>query len=58
LNYSEIIAKLQKAGWTSEQIVYVLKKYTGKSTGMVELPVEKILNLFNKKGKADNPKKL
>ncbi len=46
-NEKEMIKKLKKQGWTSEQISYVLKKYLGKRTGMIEIiPVEKIINWF------------
>ncbi len=45
---NEIFKKLKKQGWNSEQINYVIRKYLGKRTGMLELPVEKILNLFKK----------
>ncbi|MEN7982245.1 MAG: PKD domain-containing protein [Nanoarchaeota archaeon] len=45
----KIVVSLKKAGWNSEQMRYILKKYLGKRTGMFELPVEKILNLFKKK---------
>ena len=41
---SEIIKKLKKAGWSSEQIAYVMKKYSGKRTGMIEIPIERLLN--------------
>ena len=45
----EIRAKLKKAGWTSEQIRYVMRKYSGKRTGMFEIPVGKILDIFKKR---------
>jgi len=45
---SEMIKKLKKAGWNSEQITYVMKKYAGKRTGMIEIPVEKVLSKFKK----------
>lgn len=45
---NEIFKRLKKQGWNSEQIDYVIRKYLGKRTGMFELPVEKILNLFKK----------
>lgn len=44
-----IEGKLRKAGWNSEQINYVMKKYLGKRTGMFEIPVDKILKKFGKK---------
>ena len=49
LTEDEIFSKLKKSGWNSEQVNYVLKKYAGKRTGMFEIPIEKILNLFRKK---------
>jgi len=48
LENKEIIIKLKKAGWKSEQITYVMRKYSGKRTGMFELPVGKILSRFKK----------
>lgn len=50
---SEIISALKKVGWNSEQINYVFKKYYGKRTGMIELPIGKILEKLKKK----NPQK-
>lgn len=47
----KIASKLKKAGWKSEQIRYVMKKYAGKRTGMFELPIGK---LFGRK--SNNPK--
>jgi len=44
----EIVKKLEKAKWSSEQINYALKKYKGKRTGMYELP---IFNIFKRKEK-------
>lgn len=49
LENKEIIAKLKKSGWKSEQVTYVMRKYVGKRTGMLELPVGKILSKFKKK---------
>ena len=43
---SEIFRKLKKAGWNSEQVNYVLRKYLGKRTGMLEIPIERILKRF------------
>jgi hypothetical protein len=28
---------------------YILRKYLGKHTGMFEIPVEKVMNIFKKK---------
>lgn len=41
-NESETIKNLRKVGWSGEQIKYVMKKYKGRRTGMVEIPIEKI----------------
>jgi len=56
----EIKSKLKKAGWSSEQINYALKKYVGKRTGMLEFPTKKILKVFKKSDqktfqRQDNP---
>ena len=45
----KIITSLKKSGWKGEQLRYIIRKYLGKRTGMLEIPIEKILNLFNKK---------
>ncbi len=34
---ADIASKLRKAGWSSEQLRYALRKHAGKSTGMPEL---------------------
>ena len=47
----EISSKLKEAGWSSEQVRYIMRKYVGKRTGMFEIPLEKILNFFGKKEK-------
>ena len=31
---NEIVKDLRNAGWNNEQINYVMKKYSGKNTGM------------------------
>ena len=36
---SEIIQTLKRARWNSEQIRYAMKKYSGKRTGMREIPL-------------------
>ena len=33
---------LKKAGWSSERIRYVMKRYAGKRTGMLEIPITKL----------------
>jgi PKD repeat protein len=35
---------LKRSGWTGEQVAYVLKKYSGRRTGMVELPLTKFID--------------
>jgi len=45
----EIDSKLKKSGWNSEQRAYAMNKYLGKRTGMLEIPIDKIMNLFSKK---------
>jgi hypothetical protein len=43
---------LKKKGWTNEQIIYVIKKYKGKRTGMFEIiPLSKLFDLKPAKGK-------
>jgi len=37
LENKQIEENLKKAGWSSERIVYVMKKYAGKRTGMLEI---------------------
>ena len=45
-----IISKLKKAGWSGEQIRYVMRKHSGKRTGMLfEIPVEKVMSKLRKK---------
>ena len=45
----EITSKLKKSRWKSEQISYVMRKYSGKRTGIFEIPIDKILTIFKKK---------
>ena len=49
----QIANGLKKSGWNSEQITYVMKKYAGERTGMFEIPLNKLINIF----KSDNKKK-
>lgn len=50
LSGAEIVSKLRKIGWGSEQVKYIMRKYSGKRTGMLELiPLGKILSMFSKK---------
>ena len=53
INDEEIEHKLKQSGWNWEQIKYVTRKYSGKRTGMVEIPVK---NIFEKNSIAPNPK--
>jgi PKD repeat protein len=39
----DIETNLKKAGWTAEQLRYVMRKFEGKNTGMPEIPIKKIL---------------
>lgn len=50
----EISKKLRKSGWNSEQITYALKKHAGKRTGMIEIPITKLFDLFEKKQPSPN----
>lgn len=43
LDNSQIQENLRKSMWSSEQIRYALKKYTGKRTGMYEIPLKRTL---------------
>jgi PKD repeat protein len=46
---------LTKAGWTGEQVSYVLKKYSGRRTGMIELPLTKLIDRLLSNSKKPNP---
>ncbi len=46
---SKVASGLKKSGWSSEQVDYIMKKYYGRMTGMLEIPIDKIINLFKKK---------
>ncbi|MEK6926522.1 MAG: hypothetical protein AABW50_04560 [Nanoarchaeota archaeon] len=50
----EIESRLKKSGWNSEQVAYAMKKYEGRRTGMVNLP---LLNLFRRKPKRLEPQR-
>lgn len=43
LDDNEISKKLKGIGWSNEQTNYALKKHAGKRTGMIEIPISKIL---------------
>ena len=55
LSDNEITNNLKKVKWGSEQISYVMKKISGKRTGMYELPIGKALEIFDKKQEAPKP---
>ena len=50
----DIASKLREAGWSSEQVRFVMRKYAGKRTGMFEIPVEKVVGIFKKEEKQDD----
>jgi len=51
---SEIQDKLKNAGWNGEQISYVMKKYSGKRTGMIEIPIIGLFKKRENKSKSQN----
>ena len=51
INDKKVSGGLKKTGWSSEQIRYIMRKYYGRGTGMFEIPIHKIINLFKKLGK-------
>ena len=53
-NNKKISRNLKKAGWGSEQIRYIMKKYEGKRTGIVRLP---LVSLISKVKKEDSHQK-
>jgi len=48
LDNKKIIRNLKKAGWGSEQMRYIMRKYEGKRTGMVKLPLVSLINKVKK----------
>ena len=48
LENKKIIFNLKKAGWKSEQITYIIRKYEGERTGMIEIPIGKFLRKVKK----------
>ncbi len=50
LKNSHIEDNLKKAGWSGERIRYVMRKYAGKRTGMLEIPITKIIEKVDEKG--------
>ncbi|MEX0920253.1 MAG: PKD domain-containing protein [Candidatus Pacearchaeota archaeon] len=56
LTKSEIRSKLKKSEWDSEQINYVMKKYEGRRTGMIELPLPKGFSKTGDEGPSKPPR--
>ena len=50
LKNSHIEDNLKKVGWSGERIRYVMRKYAGKRTGMLEIPITKIIEKVDEKG--------
>ena len=50
LDNNQISENLKKSQWNSEQIRYALRKYSGKRTGMYEIPLGKVLEKKEQKG--------
>lgn len=48
LDNKKIIQNLKKAGWGSEQMRYIMRKYEGKRTGMVKLPLSNLISKVKK----------
>jgi PKD repeat protein len=48
LNNRKIIRNLKKAGWSSEQMRYIMRKFEGKRTGMVRLPLIRLISKVKK----------
>ncbi|MFH1607826.1 MAG: PKD domain-containing protein [archaeon] len=44
LDNKQILQKLKKMSWSSEQIKYIIRKYLGKRTGMIEIPIMKLVD--------------
>jgi len=42
---------LSRAGWSGERIRYAMRKYAGKRTGMLEIPITKIVGKIEEKAK-------
>jgi hypothetical protein len=48
LDNKKIIRNLKKAGWSSEQMRYIMRKYEGKRTGMIKLPLVSLIKKVKK----------
>ena len=56
LDNKEIIKNLKKAGWSSEQMRYVMRKYEGKRTGLIEVPLVRLMKKVKKDDFQHKPK--
>lgn len=54
MDNEEIMKNLKKAKWSGEQIKYAVRKYSGKRTGMFEIPLEKIIEKTEKVPKTNS----
>jgi len=57
LNNKEITRNLKKAGWSSEQIKYAMRKYEGKRTGLVELPLIPLMKKVKERSSGPKPQR-
>jgi len=57
LDNKEIARNLRKAGWSSEQIRYVMRKYEGKRTGLVELPLMPLMKKVKEMSSGPKPQR-
>ncbi|MFH1711259.1 MAG: PKD domain-containing protein, partial [Nanoarchaeota archaeon] len=48
---SNIESNLKKVGWSAEKIRYAMRKYAGKRTGMLEIPITKIVGKVEERTK-------
>jgi len=51
LKKGEIEKNLKKAGWSSEKVRFVMRKYAGKRTGMFEIPIKRVVDKVDKNSK-------
>ena len=49
LSKSEIEKNLRESKWKNEQVNYAMKKYSGKRTGMAEIPIDKLIKKISLK---------
>lgn len=55
LSKKDMVKNLRKAGWSYEQIRYVTRKYEGKRTGIVEIPLVRLMKKVDKKNSSHRP---